>query len=356
MKRRLHVPFSTLCLGVLLSSTALVTDGFAPTDMTSWAQSSSSDTTNQTTPSDTTLPPSTAPTAPPTTPPDTASNPDATSQTGVTIPPAGAQASAGFDGRYDFATQTDLFPSGSYSAEELIGLSVQNASGENVATISDIIVDRTGAAKKIVLSEGGVLGVGARLVAVPASAIKPVMQNNAWSHATVEQATLLPLANQKEFRYETAASATAPITGTPPTTPSPLPNSTPTTPMTPPAPAPDSTTTTPMTTPATGFDTLASDEFSTDRLIDSEIRNSQGQTLATIEDVLFTSDNKASAAVLSVGGFLSVSNKHVALDFQDLQLAQGGSTVPQIVLSIPKEQLEAAPNVTARANAPWGSL
>jgi sporulation protein YlmC with PRC-barrel domain len=334
MKRLLHVPLTTLCLGVLLGSTALITDGFNPSDMKAMAQTSGSDTPSDYKPTDPMQPSTMPPTGPSPTPPDMTSNPDATSQTQVTPPPTGAQTATSFDGRYDFANQTDLFTAGSYSAEELMGLNVQNTNGDTVATISDIVLDRTGAAKEIILSEGGVLGVGSRMVAVPVSAVKPVMKDNAFSHATLEQASLLPLANQKEFRYEAAASVTAPITGDPSMT------------------TPPSTTTTPSTT----YDTLAMDEFSADRLIDSEIRNSQGQTLATIEDLLFASDNKAADAVLSVGGFLGVGDKHVALDFQDLQLGQGGPNMSQIVLQIPKEQLEAAPNVSARANGTWGNL
>jgi sporulation protein YlmC with PRC-barrel domain len=366
MKRLLGAPLATLCVSALLGSTALVTDGFDPSDMKTFAQTTPTDPMGGTKPADPTLPPSTTPTAPPQMPSDSTMNPDTTSQTQATPPPAGAQATTSFDGRYDFATQTDLFPTGSYSAEELMGLNIKSATGDTVASVSDLVLDRTGMVKKIILSEGGVFGVGSRLVAVAPTAIKPVMQNNVLDHATLE-ASLMPLANQREFRYEAAASTSAPITGTPSTTPmtqTPSTTGTPSTGTSPmtgtPSTSETPSTTTPststMTTPPASFDTLAMDEFSADRLIDSEIRNNQGQVLATIEDLIITSDNKTADAVLSVGGFLGVSNKHVALDFQDLQLAQGGPTMSQIVLEIPKDQLEAAANVTARANGTWGNL
>jgi hypothetical protein len=128
--------------------------------------------------------------------------------------------------------------------------------------------------------------------------------------------------------------------------------------MTTPTPVTGQTGTSPMgtTTTAQAYDTLGPGEFSADRLIDAEIRNAQGTTLATVEDLLFTSDNKAADAVLSVGGFLGVGDKHVALDFADLQLANSTPTSTTLVLEIPKDQLEAAPNVTARANGTWGNL
>lgn len=51
-------------------------------------------------------------------------------------------------------------------ATELIGRSVQNREGEPIAEIDDLIIDRQGRIKHIILSIGGYLGLGDKLLAV----------------------------------------------------------------------------------------------------------------------------------------------------------------------------------------------
>lgn len=52
------------------------------------------------------------------------------------------------------------------SATGMIGQSVYNASNENVAKVEDVLVNSYGNAAQIILTNGGFLGVGAKLVAV----------------------------------------------------------------------------------------------------------------------------------------------------------------------------------------------
>jgi sporulation protein YlmC with PRC-barrel domain len=49
-------------------------------------------------------------------------------------------------------------------ADQLIGMTVYNAQGEKVGTVHDILLDKEGKATGVVLSVGGVLGVGAKSV------------------------------------------------------------------------------------------------------------------------------------------------------------------------------------------------
>jgi hypothetical protein len=53
---------------------------------------------------------------------------------------------------------------GEVRADEIIGMTVYNAAGEKVGTVHDILLDKEGKATGVVLSVGGVLGVGAKSV------------------------------------------------------------------------------------------------------------------------------------------------------------------------------------------------
>ncbi|MGH7225950.1 MAG: PRC-barrel domain-containing protein, partial [Gemmataceae bacterium] len=61
---------------------------------------------------------------------------------------------------------------GNWRASKIIGLSVYNNKNNDVGSISDILMDKSGNAKAAVISVGGFLGVGARLVAVPFDKLK----------------------------------------------------------------------------------------------------------------------------------------------------------------------------------------
>jgi len=53
---------------------------------------------------------------------------------------------------------------GELRADQVIGMTVYNAEGEKVGTVHDILLDKEGKATGVVLSVGGVLGVGAKSV------------------------------------------------------------------------------------------------------------------------------------------------------------------------------------------------
>ncbi len=54
----------------------------------------------------------------------------------------------------------------------MVGLNVYNEKNENVGSINDLLMDKSGSIKAAVISVGGFLGMGARLVAVPFDKIK----------------------------------------------------------------------------------------------------------------------------------------------------------------------------------------
>jgi sporulation protein YlmC with PRC-barrel domain len=61
---------------------------------------------------------------------------------------------------------------GNWRASKLVGLSVYNDSNESLGSINDLLTDKSGNIKAVVIGVGGFLGVGEHLVAVPLDKIK----------------------------------------------------------------------------------------------------------------------------------------------------------------------------------------
>src|SRR5882762_5799641 len=61
---------------------------------------------------------------------------------------------------------------GDWRASKMAGLSVYNDKNESVGSINDLLTDKSGNIKAVVIGVGGFLGVGEHLVAVPLDKIK----------------------------------------------------------------------------------------------------------------------------------------------------------------------------------------
>jgi sporulation protein YlmC with PRC-barrel domain len=70
---------------------------------------------------------------------------------------------------------------GDWRASKIVGLSVYNDANESVGSINDLLTDKSGNIKAVVLSVGGFLGVGAHMVAVPFDKVKFVNEPVAYT-------------------------------------------------------------------------------------------------------------------------------------------------------------------------------
>jgi sporulation protein YlmC with PRC-barrel domain len=61
---------------------------------------------------------------------------------------------------------------GDWRASKVVGLRVYNKSDENIGSISDLLMDKSGNIKAAVIGVGGFLGMGEHLVAIPFDKIK----------------------------------------------------------------------------------------------------------------------------------------------------------------------------------------
>jgi sporulation protein YlmC with PRC-barrel domain len=70
------------------------------------------------------------------------------------------------------ASDTSSSHQGEWRASKVVGLSVYNDKNESVGSINDMLMDKSGNIKAVVLGVGGFLGVGEHLVAVPFDKVK----------------------------------------------------------------------------------------------------------------------------------------------------------------------------------------
>ena len=61
---------------------------------------------------------------------------------------------------------------GDWRASKVVGLNVYNSKDENIGAINDLLMDKSGNIKAVVIGVGGFLGMGEHLVAIPFEKIK----------------------------------------------------------------------------------------------------------------------------------------------------------------------------------------
>jgi sporulation protein YlmC with PRC-barrel domain len=71
-----------------------------------------------------------------------------------------------------FAENSEATYKGDWRASKVIGLNVYNDQNQNVGSINDLLMDKSGAVKGAVLSVGGFLGMGSRYIAIPYEKLK----------------------------------------------------------------------------------------------------------------------------------------------------------------------------------------
>ena len=79
------------------------------------------------------------------------------------------------------ATASESSFQGNWRASKVVGLNVYNDKNESLGSINDLLTDKTGNIKAVVIGVGGFLGVGEHLVAVPFDKIKFVTEPIAYT-------------------------------------------------------------------------------------------------------------------------------------------------------------------------------
>ncbi len=102
---------------------------------------------------------------------------------------------------------------------------------------------------------------------------------------------------------------------------------------------------TPMTT-QNGYITGSQGQVLASNLIGEEVYNGTGERaekVGDVNDVMMSSDGKAEAVVIGVGGFLGVGEKDVAVAFDRLNWSIGQDNEKRLTIQASKDDLKSAP-------------
>ncbi len=76
----------------------------------------------------------------------------------------------------------------------------------------------------------------------------------------------------------------------------------------------------------------------------TDVLGANNEKIGDVTDILFTKDGKIEAYIVSVGGFLGVGTKEVALAPSSVQMSKDDKDAYKLKVSLNKEQLAQAPN------------
>lgn len=225
----------------------------------------------------------------------------------------------------------------SADTRKLIGRNVKNANNDTIGEIKSIHIGPSGKVDSVMVGVGGFLGVGEREVGLKWSDL--MISDNGETvkvNMTKEQLAAMP-----PYKYKDETWRGQVFTDKGPWTAE-----------------PNRTTAADRTAPAAGMDTRApardqaaavKGDFNADgnlsgsAIIGASIRNQAKETVGKINDVFLDKSGAIKTVVVSVGGFLGVGAKDVAVKWEDIQFQRDGDSVV-LVTSWTKDSLKAMPD------------
>lgn len=246
-----------------------------------------------------------------------------------------------------------MAPAATADTRKLIGRNIKNAEGETIGEIKSIYINKDGKVDSVMASVGGFLGVGDREVRIAWSDLK-ITDNG---EKVMVNMTKDELKTKPEYRYKNESWRGQVFTDTGPWTTRPSDTA-----RTADAPRPASdklaqTTKPPAerstdrpandrpnvaATTSTG-DFNAAGDMSGDALIGATVRNESREAVGKIEDVYVDTSGAIKTVVVSVGGFLGVGTKDVAVKWSDLKFSRDDKSIV-IMTSWTKDSLKAMPD------------
>jgi len=251
-------------------------------------------------------------------------------------------------------------------AKKLIGRDIKNADGDTIGEIKSVYISSGGTVDSVMVGVGGFLGVGEREVQLAWKDLQ-VADNGEKVTVNMTKDQLKAMApysykdtswrgnvfsdrgvwteEQRAARDARAGTdAAAPVSRDPAmadrkTTADRKPTAT--------------TTTGPAATAATEStgDFNAAGDLSANAVIGTKIRNENKDTVGSVQDLYLDSQGATKTVVVSVGGFLGVGAKDVAIKWSDLKQSRDGKSVV-LVTSLSKDELKALPDYAEERRRP----
>ena len=197
-------------------------------------------------------------------------------------------------------------------ASELIGARVRNAVGDTLGEIEEIVIPSGDQDDTLVIvSVGGVLDIGDKLVALPYDDLRVSPDGDTFYFDRTEE----QLKAATAFTYEAQAEAQA-RSQRPRTT------------------AKSAATVAKSTNLALDvFDYRASD------LIGAAVLDDRGENVGKVDDIVVSTEDDKLHAVIAIGGFLGYGAKLISMPFDDLQITSDDNT-PQVRIAMTGDQLQ----------------
>ena len=211
-------------------------------------------------------------------------------------------------------------------ASQIVGSRVRNAAGDNLGEIEELVIPSGDQDDMLVIvSVGGVLDVGDKLVALPYDDLRVSADGDTFyfdrTEAQLKAAPVFTYAAQGEVQTRSDRRDTPRA----------------------PAATARADTDRPRTTAATAdkstnvlldvFDHRASD------LIGATVLDDRGESVGKVDDIVVSTEDDKLHAVLAIGGFVGFGAKLISMPFDDLQITSDGDN-PQVRIAMTNEQLQ----------------
>lgn len=217
----------------------------------------------------------------------------------------------------------------------IIGESVYNGPGddaENIGKVTDVVFDKDGMTKSVVIGVGGFLGVGTKDVAFDYDKLQWAEKNgDRW---LIAKTTKDELKTHPEFDSKPYEPAPAPAASN--------------------AAAPAATDTAQAPAAAPAEPVKRADGNLATNIIGETVYNGTGddaQNIGEVNDIVLSKEGKAESLVIGVGGFLGLGAKNVTYDFSKAKWAEKNGD-RWLVAQTTKEELQAQPDFNRKAYDP----
>ncbi|MCW5737946.1 MAG: PRC-barrel domain-containing protein [Enhydrobacter sp.] len=217
----------------------------------------------------------------------------------------------------------------------LIGRNVQNMQNETIGEIESIYLGKDGKVDSVVLGVGGFLGIGEREVRV---AWRDLKISDGGDKVTVnmnkDQVKALPAYRYADAKYRGNVFSDTGVQSRDRTVVN----------------TADRTTRPTVSTVSTG-DFNAEGQMSANAVIGASVKNASNDTVGTVEDAYLNKDGTIEKLVVSVGGFLGMGTKNVAVDWSDIDFGRDGKSVV-LKTTWTKDSLKAMPDYKYERRVP----
>jgi hypothetical protein len=229
--------------------------------------------------------------------------------------------------------QIAAMPSGA-DAKKLIGRNVKNPANDTVGEIESVYINADGKVDSVIVGVGGFLGVGERLVRVAWKDLQ--ISDNGEKvvvNMTKDQLKAMPPYNYRDVKTRGQVFNDTGVY------------------------MPDRATTAERTTaPQTASaestgDFNAQGQLSGNAFIGAKVHNAANETVGSIEDIYLDTKGAVQLVVVSVGGFLGVGTKNVAVKWSDLKLGRDGKSL-LLTTNWTKDSLKAMPDFKYQRRQP----